>query len=215
MKPAVPGKPGERQHADRQRPGQRRARSADARDRLDVVAERGLALARDHDRERGHVHQQVDEQVEDDALDARARSPRRRRRACSRPGRRPTRRACASASPGRSRRCCRSRSRTTASAASAASQSSSAGSSATSKKRSDDRERGRLGRDRHEGGHRSRRALVDVGRPLVERRHRGLEGEAGRGAARCRSAAAGRRAIPWLVDRRARSRAKSVEPVAP
>ena len=42
-----------------------------------------------------------------------------------------------------------------------------------------DRERRRLGRDRHEGGDRRRRALVDVGRPLVEGRHRGLEGEAG------------------------------------
>ena len=40
-------------------------------------------------------------------------------------------------------------------------------------------ERGGLRRDRHEGRDRRRRALVDVRRPLVERRDRGLEAEAG------------------------------------
>ena len=36
----------------------------------------------------------------------------------------------------------------------------------------------RLGGHRHEAGDRRGRALVDVRRPLVERRDRGLEGEA-------------------------------------
>ena len=40
-------------------------------------------------------------------------------------------------------------------------------------------ERGRLRRRRHERRHRRRRALVDVGRPHVERRRRGLEAEPG------------------------------------
>ena len=40
------------------------------------------------------------------------------------------------------------------------------------------RERGRLGRRRHERGDRRGRALVDVGRPHVERRGRDLEAEA-------------------------------------
>ena len=89
----------------------------------------------------------------------------------------------------------------TASAASAASQSSFAGQQRDVEEAQDDRERGRLGRDRHERGDRRRRALVDVGRPLVERRDRGLEGEAGDGerdagqqqrvAERCRSLAIG------------------------
>ena len=42
----------------------------------------------------------------------------------------------------------------------------------------EDRERGRLGRHGHERRDGGRRALVDVGRPLVEGGHRGLEGEA-------------------------------------
>ena len=40
-------------------------------------------------------------------------------------------------------------------------------------------EGGRLGRHRHEGGDRGGRALVDVGRPLVEGGERDLEGKAG------------------------------------
>ena len=47
-------------------------------------------------------------------------------------------------------------------------------------------ERGGLRGHRHERRDRRRRALVDVGRPLVERRDRGLEGQARRRAARCR-----------------------------
>ena len=49
MKPAVPGQPGEREHRDRQRPGELGAVAAEAGDGVDVVAERRLALAdRDH-----------------------------------------------------------------------------------------------------------------------------------------------------------------------
>ena len=49
--------------------------------------------------------------------------------------------------------------------------------SATSKQAQEGAERRRLRRDRHEGRDRGRRALVDVGRPLVKRRDRRLEGE--------------------------------------
>ena len=42
----------------------------------------------------------------------------------------------------------------------------------------DDDERRHLGGDAHEGGHRGRRSLVDVGRPGVEGRRADLEGEA-------------------------------------
>ena len=41
------------------------------------------------------------------------------------------------------------------------------------------RHAGHLGRGGEEGGHRRRRALVDVGRPHVERHGRDLEGDAG------------------------------------
>ena len=69
-----------------------------ARDRGDVVAERGLALAGDDHREGREVHDQVDGEVEDRRLHAELRRRRRRRRACSRPARRSSRRAGASAS---------------------------------------------------------------------------------------------------------------------
>ena len=48
--------------------------------------------------------------------------------------------------------------------------------------------RGDLGRTRHERGHRRRGALVDVGRPHVERHRRHLEGEARRRRRRARPA---------------------------
>ena len=50
--------------------------------------------------------------------------------------------------------------------------------SATSKKRRKRAERGGLRRHRHERRDRRRRALVHVRRPLVKRRHRGLEAQA-------------------------------------
>ena len=87
--------------------------------------------------------------------------------------------------------------------------------SATSKSRSSDAERGGLRRDRHERGDRRRRALVDVGRPLVERRDRRLEARGRRASARCRSSSSG--SVDEVRRRRSPSAipAKSVEPVAP
>ena len=58
------GNPGERQHRDRQRPGEPRAIGPKAGDGVDVIAVGRRALARDDHRERGDVHQQVDDQIE-------------------------------------------------------------------------------------------------------------------------------------------------------
>ena len=53
-------------------------------------------------------------------------------------------------------------------------------------KADEQRDRGDLRRDREERGDRRRRALIDVGRPHVERHRRAFEGEPDRRRRRCR-----------------------------
>ena len=178
MKPAVAGMPGQAEHRERHRPGQQRPRRAEPRDRGDVVAQRRLALAGDDHRERRQVHHQVDGEVEDRRLHAEPRGDddagehvaglRDRR-----PGHQALERGLAEradvADDDRDRRQHGERRAPSRSLASI---------SATSNRRSKTPKRGRLRRDGHERGDRRRRALVDVGRPLVEGRDRGLEGQA-------------------------------------
>ena len=150
-------------------------------DRADVVAVGRLALAGDDHGEGGEVHEGVGGEVEDERADARPRRRRRRRRACSRPGRRRSSRASASASPGRARRRCRRRSRSPPGPPAPAASRSTSGPRATSKKRRKTAKAAALVATAMKRGDRGRRALVDVGRPLVEGGDRGLEGEADRG----------------------------------
>jgi hypothetical protein len=72
-------------------------------------------------------------------------------------------------------------------------------------------EGGRLGGHGHEGGDRRRGALVDVGRPLVEGRHRGLEAR----PTTLRAMPVSSSGIARDVARRLAMPEKSVEPVAP
>ena len=140
----------------------------------------GDALAREHDREGRHVHEQVDGQVEGGGLQPEggahhhageqvARLP------DARPGEQPLERALgdrADVADHDRHRGERGQRRSPVGLGLA---------ERVAEQAQEDRERGGLGGDRHEGRDRGGGALVDVGRPLVERRHRGLERETGGG----------------------------------
>ena len=68
MKPAVAGTPASDSIAIVIGHASQGWRLAEVLERGQVVAALGDPLARDHDRERGHVHQQVDGEVEDRRL---------------------------------------------------------------------------------------------------------------------------------------------------
>ena len=169
---------GEAEHRDRDRPREPRPRRPQPVQRGDVVTQRRLPLPRHDHREGGEVHDRVAEQVEDRRLHAEARRHHhagqhvarlrdRRVRDQSLQRRLPDRARVADddgdRGQGRQRR-------------------------SPGRRRVDQRdveepqhhaERGGLGGHRHEGRDGCRRALVDVRRPLVERRHRRLEGQPG------------------------------------
>ncbi len=172
------GDPGEAEHRERHRPREPRLLAAEARHRAGAVAEVGGALAGDDHRERGHVHEQVDGEVEDGGAHAQLGGdddagehvaglcdggvgehplqrglPERADVADDDRDRRERRDGRAPTAMGFDQR--------------------------DVEEAQEDAERGGLCGDRHERRDRRRRALVDVGRPLVEGGDRGLEGEAG------------------------------------
>ena len=171
--------------------GQQRALDAEALDGGDVVAQPRLALADDDDREGGQVHHQVDAQVEDGRLHAEARGDDDAREHVARLRDRGPRHQALE--------------RALAQRADVAHDDRDGGQHGERgrpvgagveqrdvEEAQEGAEGGRLGRHGHEGGDRRRGALVDVGRPLVEGRHRGLEGQADHAQRDARSAAASR-----------------------
>ena len=213
MKPAVAGMPasasieiviGHASHG-RWRP--------ESRDRGDRVAQVGFPLARHDHGERGHVHEQVHGQVEHGRLHAELGGDddagEHVSGLCHRGvGEHPLQRGLPEradvADEDRDRREHRDRR-------------SPAGLRADQRNVEEAQEHSQrrdLGGDRHECGDRRRRALVDVGRPLVEGRHRGLEATGPRRTARCPSASAGR-SRGCRCDSASRSPRSRSRPVAP
>ena len=148
-------------------PGRRCAQAGEVLDALAVLA---AVRERDDHGERAEVHEQVGQQVEEHRRAARLRCRRRSRSAGSPRARCSSRRAAASRSPGSRPSRCRPSIVAAASTQSTSRAASPSGPNAEREQRAADAANAATFTvTAHERGHRGGRALVDVGRPLVER----------------------------------------------